>query len=78
MSIASLTIPTPEPIFDVKKIYPSSILYSHGKSLKVFDLKIQKEVFVNKVDEPATHLETLSSDTFVTSGRNLHIWKGVS
>jgi len=36
------TIPTTEQIFDVKKIYPSSILYSHGKSLRIFDLKIQK------------------------------------
>lgn len=42
MSLVSLTIPTIEPVLDVKKIYPSSILYSHGKSLKVFDLKMQK------------------------------------
>ena len=42
MSLVSLTIPTVEPVLDVKKIYPSSILYSHGKSLKVFDLKMQK------------------------------------
>lgn len=42
MSLVSLTIPTVEPVLDVKKIYPSSILYSHDKSLKVFDLKMQK------------------------------------
>lgn len=42
MSLVSLTIPTIEPVLDVKKIYPTSILYSHGKILKVFDLKMQK------------------------------------
>ena len=42
MSIVSLTIPTSDIVYDVKKIYPSSILYSHGKTLKIFDLKIQK------------------------------------
>lgn len=50
MSVISLTIPTTEQVYDVKKIYPSSILYSHGKSLKIFDLKMQKELFSSKVD----------------------------
>jgi hypothetical protein len=73
----TLTIPTLEPVFDIKKIYPSSILYSSGKSLKVFDLKVQKELFSNKVEEVSSSLEILSSDTFVASGKNLHLWKGV-
>jgi hypothetical protein len=42
MSLVTLTIPTTEHIYDVKKIYPSSILYSHGKNIKIFDLKMQK------------------------------------
>jgi hypothetical protein len=50
MSLISLTISTTEQVLDVKKIYPTSILYSHGKSVKIFDLKIQKELFSNKVD----------------------------
>jgi hypothetical protein len=45
MSIPSMTIPTTETVYDVKKIYPSSLVYSHGKSLRIFDLKIQKELF---------------------------------
>lgn len=77
-NIPSLTIPTTDQVFDVKKIYPSSILYSHGKTLKIYDLKIGKELFSNKVDETASSLEILSSNTFVASGKNLHLWKGVS
>lgn len=77
-SMASLTILTTEQIYDVKKIYPSSILYSHGKSLKIFDLKIQKELFSNKIDEVASSLEILNSNSFVASGKNLHLWRGVN
>jgi hypothetical protein len=42
MSTVSLTIPLGEQVLDVKKIYPTSILYSYGKGLKIYDLKIQK------------------------------------
>ena len=42
MSTVSLTIPVPEQILDVKKIYPTSILYSYGKGLKIYDLRVQK------------------------------------
>ncbi len=73
-----MTIPKTEQVFDVKKIYPSSILDSQGKNLKIFDLKMQKELFANKVDENPTSLEILDSNTFVASGKNLHLWKGVS
>jgi len=41
------------------------------------DLKIQKELFSTKVDEISANLEVLSSDIFVASGKNLHLWKGV-
>lgn len=76
----SLTLPTntSEHIHDIKKIYPSTILYSQGKALKIFDLKIQKELFSCKLDEVAANLEILNSDVFVASGKNLHLWKGVN
>ena len=45
----------------IVKIYPHSLLVSSGKSIKIYDLRVQQELFNCKTDEVIRNMEVLTS-----------------
>lgn len=62
---------------NLAKIYPYCILACCGKNLKIFDLRVQKEMFTTKSDENIKGVSVLNSENFVTCGSNLTLWSSM-
>jgi hypothetical protein len=63
---------------EIKKIYPTTVLLNLGNCLKLYEIRMQKELTKVPLDSPIRYMEVLTSSAFVTSGKSLSFYEGIT